>query len=230
MTRTIILSGADRYDGRWHDHAATSHRIARALADVGIESQIHGTHPRAFGELADADLLVVNAANGAIASDDASNEDWAEAFALLDAYRERGGPLLACHLSSAAFVGEYPGWRAWMGGEWVSGTSMHPPISLATISIQAGAHPVVAGLGNIELFDERYSYLETEPGSVVLGTHVHDGINHPMIWARETGAGRVIYDALGHDVRSFDSVDRVRLLQREALWLLGASDEAIAAI
>ena len=28
---------------------------------------------------------------------------------------------------------------------------------------------------------------------------------HPMIWAREHGAGRVVYDGLGHDARSYDS-------------------------
>lgn len=230
MTRVIILSGSDRYDGRWHDHAATSQRVAAALAAIGIEAQIRGAHPRAFGELAEADLLVVNVANGAIAADDASDEDWAGAFALLDAYRQRGGPLLALHLSSAAFVGEYPAWRQWIGGEWVVGTSMHPPISQTTISVKRDAHPITAGLGDIEVFDERYSYLETEPGNIVLATHLHDDIEHPMVWAREAGNGRVVYDALGHDVRSYDSADRIRLIQRSALWLTGAGDEAISAI
>jgi type 1 glutamine amidotransferase len=230
MTRAIILSGSDRYDGRWHDHAATSQRVAEALAAVGIEARIRGSHPRAFGELAEAGLLVVNAANGAVASDDASAEDWAGAFALLDAYRQRGGPLLALHLSSAAFVGEYPAWRDWIGGEWVVGTSMHPPISQATISITQGAHPIVDGMGDIEVFDERYSYLQTEPGNIVLATHRHDDIDHPMVWARESGNGRVVHDALGHDIRSYDSADRTRLLQRSALWLTGANEDAVTAV
>ncbi len=222
MTRAIILSGSDRYDGRWHDHAATSQRVAAALAEVGIEARIRGAHPRAFGELAEAGLLVVNAANGLAAPDDASDEDWAGAFALLDAYRLRGGPLLALHLSSAAFVGEYPAWREWIGGEWVAGTSMHPPISQTTITVRRDTHPIVEGMDDIEVFDERYSYLETEPGNIVLATHQHDDIDHPMVWARESGNGRVVYDALGHDVRSYDSADRIRLLQRSAQWLIGA--------
>jgi type 1 glutamine amidotransferase len=230
MTRAIILSGADRYDGRWHDHAATSQRVAEALAAVGIEARIRGSHPRAFGELAEADLLVVNTANGAIAADDASDDDWAGAFSVLDAYRQRGGPLLALHLSSAAFVGEYPAWREWIGGEWVVGTSMHPPISQATISMKSDAHPITGGLADIEVFDERYSYLELEPGNIVLATHRHDDLDHPMVWAREAGHGRVVYDALGHDVRSYDSADRIRLLQRSALWLTGANKDAISAV
>jgi type 1 glutamine amidotransferase len=223
VTYAIILSGADRYDGRWHDHPATSQRIAAALAEVGIEARIRACHPRAFGDLDGTDLLVANIANGTPGPDDATDADWASAWDALRAYIARGGPILALHLAAAAFT-EVPEWREAIGGAWIPGTSMHPPLSETTIAIHSEAHPIVTGLTDIAVTDERYSYLETEPGNVVLATHEHDGLTHPMVWARENGTGRAVYDGLGHDTRSYDSPGRVTLLQREAQWLLGHLD------
>ena len=40
-----------------------------------------------------------------------------------------------------------------------------------------------------------------------------------MIWAREHGAGRVVYDGLGHDSRSYDSPAHRDLLRRAVDWL-----------
>ncbi len=219
MTRAVILTGADRYDGKWHDHPATSQRIAEILAELGIDARLRRTHPRSFDDLADADLLVVNAANGAPCADDATDDEWAEAFAALDAVRERGVPLLAFHLSAAAFK-EWPQWRPWLGGEWVVGTSMHPPISQASVAVTNASHPVVSGLDRIDVFDEMYSYLEVEPGNTVLATHTYEGVVHPLAWAREVGPGRVVYDGLGHDIRSYDSADHIRFIQQAANWLL----------
>ena len=219
MTRAIILTGADRYDGKWHDHAATSQRIAEILGEVGIDARLRSTHPRSFGDLASTDLLVVNAANGVSCADDADDVAWTEGFATLNAVREAGVSLLAFHLSAAAFK-EWPEWRRWLGGEWVVGTSMHPPISSASVTIATADHPVVAGLTGIDVFDEMYSYLEVEPGNTVLATHTYQDIVQPVAWARDVGPGRVVFDALGHDLRSYDSADHIQFIQQAARWLL----------
>ena len=62
-----------------------------------------------------------------------------------------------------------------------------------------GPHPITDGLGDIAVIDERYSYLSTEPDITVLGQHDHDHLRHPTVWARETGAGRVVDDGLGRE-------------------------------
>jgi type 1 glutamine amidotransferase len=229
MKRAVILSGADRNDGPWHDHAATSQRIAEALGDVGFDARIRACHPRAFGDLAAADLVVVNIANGEQGPGDASDEAWAPAWDALRVYVERGGPLIALHLSSAAFR-EIPEWRQWIGGAWIAGTSMHPPISDAHVAVATDVHPIVAGFTDFDLFDEMYSHLALEPGNTVLATHRYEDRDHPLAWARETASGRVVYDALGHGVRAYDSPERVRLLQREALWVTGGDDGEIAKV
>lgn len=96
---------------------------------------------------------------------------------------------------------------------------MHPPLDLARIRLQAGVHPVAGDEAEIEVLDERYSYLAVREDAVVLGDHEHDGLVHPMIWVREHGAGRVVYDGLGHDARSYDSPAHRDLLCRAVSWL-----------
>ena len=70
------------------------------------------------------------------------------------------------------------------------------------------------------MLDERYSYLETRPDVTVLYDHHFEDGRHPLVWAREAGPGRVVYDALGHDVTSYDSPGHRALLERSIRWLL----------
>jgi type 1 glutamine amidotransferase len=219
--RAVIFTGADRYDGKWHDHAATSQRIAEILGQIGIDSRIRGTRPRTFGSLDGVDLVVLNAARGVPGPEDATDDEWAPAWATFRDYVARGGPLLVIHLALAAF-GTRPEWIARIGGAWVEGTSMHPPIGDNRIHVRADAHPIVAGLTDFDVHDEMYSYLTLDPAAVVLATHHYDERDHPLAWAVDGGNGRVVYDALGHDVGAYDSAGRIRLLKREALWLTGA--------
>jgi len=93
--------------------------------------------------------------------------------------------------------------------------------------VHADDHPIVAGLTDFAIYDEMYSYLELHPDTTVLTSHRYKGRDHPLAWVRER---RAVYDALGHGVRAYDSPTRVRLLQREALWLTGAGDAEIALV
>jgi type 1 glutamine amidotransferase len=42
--------------------------------------------------------------------------------------------------------------------------------------------------------------------------------SRPVLWAREIGRGRVVYDALGHDRASLETPEHRRILVRSALW------------
>ena len=97
---------------------------------------------------------------------------------------------------------------------------MHPEQDLATILVRSDAHPIVRGLADFTVFDERYSYLHTNPDITVLCEHFTDGRLHPIVWARESGLARVVYDGLGHDTRSYESPGHVELLRRVVGWLL----------
>ena len=97
---------------------------------------------------------------------------------------------------------------------------MHPEQDLATILVRVGAHPIVRGLVDFTVFDERYSYLHTNPDTTVVCEHQTNGHLHPIVWTRESGLARVVYDGLGHDTRSYESPGHVELLRRAVGWLL----------
>ena len=47
----------------------------------------------------------------------------------------------------------------------------------------------------------------------------------PLMWAREVGKGRVVYDSLGHDTGSITHPTHSRILKRSTLWALGRDAE-----
>lgn len=215
----VVLSGEGRYADPWHDFPGTSQRIAEILTAHGLSVQVCGSDSTAP---VPARLLVVNAGGGAQAltgePGDAGSR-WREA--VLE-HGAAGGPVLATHAAANTFY-EDSRWRDLLGGRWVPGTSMHPPGGPATVQVVGGDHPVTAGLPNeIDIVDERYSFLEVTAPIVPLITQVHDAVVHPIVWAHEgtpQSRVRVILDTLGHDVRAYGEV-RADLLRREADWLL----------
>lgn len=90
-------------------------------------------------------------------------------------------------------------------------------------------HPITAGLDDFELFDEYYEFeLADEEVTVLAQRHRADGVVIPVLYAREFGAGRVVYLALGHDMRSWGEPP-VRALVRQSLrWAAGLKVEASA--
>jgi type 1 glutamine amidotransferase len=93
-----------------------------------------------------------------------------------------------------------------------------------TIEIVAD-HPVTAGLTDFTLHDEHYEFAFADDDVTVLAQrHRADGAVIPVVYAREVGAGRVVYLALGHDMRSWGEPP-VRTLVMQALrWASGRSD------
>jgi type 1 glutamine amidotransferase len=215
VTRTLILSGAGRYADPWHPFPQTSARVRDVLDGLGHQTQVSEDVETRLADLSGVDLLVVNVG----CPDDPASAGLAAARDGLLAFMQRGGRLLSLHVSATSFP-TMPEWEGVVGGRWVRGQTMHPPIGPAQIRIRPEKHPVTAGLSDFELTDERYSYLRTSADISVLADHDHDGRRHPLVWTRETGTSRVVYDALGHDTRSYDSPERCRLLANEASWLV----------
>lgn len=225
VRRALVLAGRGRYEDPWHDGAATAGVLQPLLADDGWDVRVHGTSPRlldADGLVATTvgrpDLVVVAAGSGRVDPDfDGDDHAWAAFHAALAGLVAGGVPLLALHASANAFH-DAPDWSRLVGGRWVDGTSWHPPIGTARFDVADAAHPVTAGLAGVEAFDEQYCDLVVDPGAHVLLTTRHEGRDHPVVWVAP-GPGRVLYDALGHDVRSWRSRSRCELLRREVAWL-----------
>ena len=216
MAEVLIISGAGCYSDPWHSFADTSQRLAKIISGLGHHVTISEAVEQALAEPGEPDLIVVNIGNPREARPQ-PRIDAAEQG--LDHHLQRGGALLGVHVSATSLT-TMSGWSEMLGGHWVRGRTMHPKQDLATILVRAGAHPIVRGLADFTVFDERYSYLHTNHDITVLCMHQTEGQLHPIVWARESGLARVVYDGLGHDTRSYESPGHVELLRRVVGWLL----------
>lgn len=221
MQHILIVAGRGRYEDPWHDHAGTSHEVALLLAQLDDTSvTVRGLFLDALDDLDRFDLLVVNAGSGRDdAAFDGDGAVWAPVHERLDTWAAVGGAVLGLHQAANTFA-DSRHWERILGGRWVPGESYHPPLDDVTIQVRRGVHPIVAGLADIAVRDERYTLLRPHPASLVLATHREAGADHPVAWVNEAEGYRTVYDALGHDVGALDSEGRRNLLRREARWLL----------
>lgn len=91
-----------------------------------------------------------------------------------------------------------------------------------TIEIVA-EHPITDGLDDFDLFDEYYEFELADDGVHVLAQrHRADGAVIPVLYTRTVGAGRVVYLALGHDMRSWGEPSVRTLVRRAIAWAAGA--------
>lgn len=225
----LLLTGEGRYADPWHPFADTSHALAGLLRDTGFDVVISGDVDEALADLAHADaagLPSVLAVNVGLPRDGRPSPGTPDASAGLVRWLGSARPMLVTHSSSTSFV-DLPAWEDGLGGRWVRGTSMHPDYGPAAVRLLHDSGPVVAGIPDFVLPDERYSYLSTCPDITVHATHRHDGRDHPLMWSlhRGTGTGgrrgRTFYDALGHDAASYSSPEHRAILLRAIAWLGG---------
>lgn len=216
VAEVLIISGAGHYSDPWHRFGETSLRLAEIITGLGHHVAVSDVVEPTLAEPGEPDLIVVNIGNPREARPQ-SRIDAAERG--LDRHLQRGGALLGMHVSATSMT-TMSQWSRMLGGHWVPGRTMHPKQDLFTVVVHAGAHPIVRGLSNFTIFDERYSYLHTNSDITVMCEQSTDGQLHPIMWARESGLARVVYDGLGHDTRSYESAGHVELLRRTVGWLL----------
>lgn len=215
MAEVMIISGAGPYVDPWHPFAATSARLAELIGSAGHRVEVSETVEETLRSPSAHALLVINIGNP---DPPRPVPIMIELQQALLAHLAGGGGLLGMHVSATSFT-TMPRWPEILGGHWVRGTTMHPPLDLARIDLHPTAHPVAGDDSDLEVLDERYCYLEVGQDVTVVGDHRHDGVVHPLIWARRQGPGRVVYDGLGHDERSYDSPGHRALLLRAVSWL-----------
>lgn len=222
--RAVILSGSGRYADPWHRFDETSAALAGLIAGAGYHVEVSDDLLGGLAALDDVDLLVVNAGNPDAPSPDGvtdpgepSPDAIATAAAGFDSALERGIGILAVH-AAASTLPELPAFGRALGARWITGLSWHPPIGDALVHV-VGSHPVADDIGDFTVVDERYSGLHLDDVIEPIAEHEEGGMRHPLIWARELGHSRLVYDALGHDARSYDSPEHRELLVRALDWL-----------
>ncbi|GGR27398.1 ThuA domain-containing protein [Agromyces mediolanus] len=224
-----ILSGAGRSADPWHPYAETSAAIAEIGSATGFEVKAVPGTLEGLAELSErSSLVVVNAGDpegpgldGTVPTAPADADLAALAAERFEAALERGIGILVVH-SGAAALREVPAFGGALGARWERGRSWHPDQGDARVLV-VGDHPIVRGLSDFEVFDERYTDLvpnaDFEATSTVLAVHEEAGRTHPLAWARELGRSRLVYSALGHDARSYRSAGHRALLARALRWL-----------
>jgi len=233
VTPAVIYTG-----GIAHDFEPAAAALGRVLAPAGFAARV----TLELDELADAlareprTLAIVYALRFSMTQHEKYAPDrprWAltTRAAQRDALTRHvaaGGGLLGLHTASICFD-DWPEWSQLLGGSWVWGQSHHPPAGPVEVTLSRD-HLLTRGLPDFELIDEAYSEQRREPGIDVAGyVAVPGGPPQPALWAQRYGAGRVIYDSLGHDVAAIELPVHARLLRRAALWVTGAADSQVEA-
>lgn len=224
----VIFTGLSRYQDPWHPVAETSAEIAGVVRALGLEPEMRTDEsPDALADLSGVDLLIVNSGGGDPDAPIAYDPAWQASFDAVAAYAAAGSPILAVHNAAKAFP-EWPAWADIVGTGWTPGTSGHPEASLAVFEADpsAATHPVFDDLNPVIgvterpvviCYDERYWRMPVRDGNTPLLGHETRGDWYVMGWSR---GGSVVFDGLGHDRRSYASVQRRRYLANEIRWLL----------
>ena len=209
-----------------HRYDITAGHLADILEHAGYKASVTVDVEACFAELDACDVLAVNALRWRMLDDRYAADRADHAFSPSPAGREavhaflrRGGGLLASHTAPICFD-DWPSWGDIVGASWRWGQSSHPPLGPAAVEVRTDAHPVVAGVAaEFEVIDEIYGHMDlaSDVDPLAWGT-AGDG-RQPVLWAREAGGGRVVYDALGHDERSFAVEAHRQILEQAVRWL-----------
>ena len=213
--QALIITGQNG-----HDWKGTTPLLKQALEDTGrfevrVTEEFRGAGPET---LAPYDLVVVNyfeRNQPALLWGDRANNALTE-------YVRSGKGLVLYHFSIAAFNG-WTDYEKMSGGNWRPMAGHHSARHDFKVDIKDATHPITAGLKSPLPVqnDELYSNLKWQPEGAwhLLATAYDDhslydekasdarskqpmtgaGVNEPMLWTTQFGAGRVFITALGHD-------------------------------
>lgn len=227
--QALIITGQNGHDWR-----AVTPILRQALEDSGrfevrVSEEFRGA---TAATLTPYDLVVVNYF-------DRNRKDlwWGDTAqsALLDFVRGGKG-LVIYHFSVAAFNG-WAEWEKLSGGNWRPNQGHHSPKHDFTVDIKDSTHPITKGLKAklAQPDDELYANLRWQPKENyrILATAWDDhtlyggkarqpipgpGLDQPMLWVSEYGAGRVFVTALGHDAPAVSTPTFQVTFTRGAEW------------
>jgi hypothetical protein len=236
MARNLIISG-----GIYHPFEETSAAVADLLLPLGVQSDIVDDVDAGIDSLEGGgyDVLTVNALRWRMLNHDKYIPFRDEFQFELAPHRQKaltgfivaGGGLLGLHTASICFD-TWDGWANLLGARWKWDASFHPEPALLEARPGSTDHVIVKGLKPFRVTDELYHDLERMPDTEVLlnADAPENGAPQALMFARHVGAGRAVYDALGHDAASLCEPTHARLLRRSAAWVLGWPDTQVEAL
>ncbi|WP_336707934.1 ThuA domain-containing protein [Oerskovia sp. USHLN155] len=91
-----------------------------------------------------------------------------------------------------------------------------------------GDHPVTSHMTDFVIEDEYYVIECRDDVTVLADRATPDGGTQPIVYVREHGQGRVVYVALGHDMRAWGSPHFRQVVRQAVLWAGGVDLDAVA--
>jgi type 1 glutamine amidotransferase len=151
-------------------------------------------------------------------------------------YVKGGKGVVVFHFATAAFEG-WTEYEKMCGGNWRPNNGHHSARHDFKVDIKDFDHPITRGMKASfpQPTDELYANLKWQPKETyhVLATAWDDhalykgkakqptpgpGLDHPMLWTLQYGAGRVFVDALGHDAEAMKGAGFIATLARGTEW------------
>ncbi|MFI1735135.1 ThuA domain-containing protein [Streptomyces acidicola] len=140
-----------------------------------------------------------------------------EGRARLSAYVEGGGGFVGVH-AAACTEYDWPYYGELLGARF----ARHPEYQPGKAVIEDREHPATRHLPAAWEFTDEWYDFRANPRRAVRVLACADessydgggmGADHPLVWCREQGVGRVFYSALGHASEAYDDADfRAHLL------------------
>ncbi|MBT1091066.1 Crp/Fnr family transcriptional regulator [Streptomyces sp. WAC 05379] len=190
-----------------HDSIPAGVEAVRTLGDFEVD---HTEDPRALETPLDAYAAVVFLSTSGEVLTPAGRER-------LAAYVEAGGGFVGVH-AAACTEYEWPYYGELLGARF----DRHPDLQPGRAIVEDREHPATRHLPAVwDFVDEWYDFRTNPRGAVRVLARADEssyegggmGEDHPLVWCREQGAGRVFYTALGHASEAYADPDfRAHLL------------------
>ncbi len=160
-----------------------------------------------------------------------------EQRAALKAFIENGGGFIGIHAAGDSSHEDWDWYVKEIIGTRFVGHSLWPHLAQATVNVEGGDHPAMAGLpAKWVRTDEWYSFDSSvrAKGFAVLATvdeatyerggpgsdKLTMGKDHPIIWSHCQGKGRTLYSALGHTGEAFAEPGMRKLIVNAVDWAM----------
>jgi type 1 glutamine amidotransferase len=199
MTTPLLANLVCGSPARNHDFDFARYRLAEALYSAGDIRTDSWNNYDAGETIADGDMLVSYTSQVPVSDENCS---------AIRSFLERGGRWFAIHASNS--VRDNPYLPGILGSRFIT----HPPYTHFPVSVDRPDDPLLKGIDPFEVDDEIYVIEHSDDIEVLLSTRwggegiggrqVEEGLR-PLMYRRRLGDGEVLYLALGHCNRPFDS-------------------------
>jgi uncharacterized protein len=156
-------------------------------------------------------------------------------------YMERGGGFIGVHGSAGDPVYFWDWYVDTLLGARFLSHPMNPQFQVARVNLEDGTHPAAQGLpASWEMNEEWYSFRNNPraTGSRIIATLDEKSYkpvgmggldlrmgDHPIVWSRCVGKGRMFYSAIGHLPERYSDALYVRMLEQAVGWAAGVGGD-----